>query len=645
VVNAETRRVTLVADQLLGYHRTGGLGTATTFLALALARMCHDVEVLYFGDVPTEPVDAEWTALYDGAGVAIRLLPALEAEVEPPYFRRMRAVELALRARPPDVAIVQDIGAPGYSALRLRRLGLAFENTMFIVFCHGTRQWITNMSRKVRVLPGALAVSVLERAGVELADVAISPSAYMIDWMRGQGWQLPRATGVIPLLTRSVATGKISQPTSEYANGKVERLAFFGRLEERKGVQPFVAGLNAVPPELLRGVEVEFLGRATTEYTPEHVESLLSEPVLTALDRVTFETDLDQHEALARLSRPGTLAIVPSLEDNSPNVVYECIEQQIPFIASALGGTGELVAPEDRDRVLFEPTPEGVAEALQRALTGKSSLRPARPGFDGELSLERWAEVVAMRAPAVEPLQVRPAVDAVVVQRASSERLERCLSALGVQTYAELRQPIVIRTDGRSVDAARQAGLASVEAPWVVLLDEDDVPEPDLVETLVRSQAAASADVVTCGVYLGDGASSEHYFLGQPGALGLLRNDYGTTALIRTSILGDGRDPWEAKGDADWPLLARLSAAGAKVVSVPLPLVQQSSQPGTLGRDPADGLLVVEHVEHTLPRPFHGLARAAAGLAAEVSPRAFAPRRGIVRRGLRKVLRPLREAL
>ncbi|TMK72728.1 MAG: hypothetical protein E6G50_03470, partial [Actinobacteria bacterium] len=43
-----SRRITLVADQILGYFRTGGLGTATTFLALALGRMGHDVEVLHF---------------------------------------------------------------------------------------------------------------------------------------------------------------------------------------------------------------------------------------------------------------------------------------------------------------------------------------------------------------------------------------------------------------------------------------------------------------------------------------------------------------------------------------------------------------------------------------------------------------------
>ena len=458
----------------------------------------------------------------------IRPLEPVKTSVEPRYFDRMRAIEVALRAGPPDVVIVQDVGAPGYSALRLQDLGLAFENTLFVVYCHGTRQWITNTSRKVRVLPGALAVSRLEQATVELADVVVSPSAYMVEWMRQQGWRLPTAA-VIPLLTRSAATGESPPQPVVQSNGAVHRLAFFGRLEERKGVRPFVAGLNALAPELLEGIEVEFLGRATTEVTPERVEALLSETARNALGGVSFETELDQHEALARLSRPGTVAFMPSLEDNSPATIYECLERGIPFMASALGGASELVAPEERTRVLFEPTVGGIATALQYALAGGDALRPVRPSFDDTLAAQRWADVVAMRPRAVEQLRQRPAVDAIVVHRASREALARCVAALGAQTYEELREPLAVDTDGRSVEAAREVGLQAAEAPWVIFLDEEDVPERDFVETLVRAQAASGADVVSCGLYLGgNGADrAEHFFGGNPGGVGLLPTTTG----------------------------------------------------------------------------------------------------------------------
>ena len=82
MVTPPARRVTLVADQALGYFRTGGLGTATTFLALALGRMGHDVEILYFGELPTGDVDPEWTRLYETAGVRIRPLEPVKTSVE-----------------------------------------------------------------------------------------------------------------------------------------------------------------------------------------------------------------------------------------------------------------------------------------------------------------------------------------------------------------------------------------------------------------------------------------------------------------------------------------------------------------------------------------------------------------------------------
>jgi hypothetical protein len=83
--------------------------------------------------------------------------------------------------------------------------------------------------------------------------------------------------------------------------------------------------------------------------------------------------------------------------------------------------------------------------------------------------------------------------------------------------------------------------------------------------------------------------------------------------------------------DHDWPLLARLNAAGARIVSVPLPLVARAGRPGTLERDPSDALLVVEAFESALPDQFRLVARLAAGLAAQ-TPEPPPPSYGLRRR-------------
>ena len=632
------RRITVVTRELLGYVRVGGAGTATTYLAVALARMGHRVDVVYVGDLPADPVTAEWARLYEEAGIAIRLPPPSDEIVQPDRFTRLRAVEAALRGDLPKVVIAHDLTAPVYTALRLRQLGLAFEGTLFVVFCHGTRLWAKEVARNERVSRDVLVEAALERASVELADAIVSPSAYLIAWMRDQGWQLPEQAVVIPYLTRSGATGERSRARAQ-ADGRVQRLAFFGRFEERKGVRPFVAGINALEPELLEGIELDFLGRETPVWTPERIDAMLSEHAKRALRNVTFETRLDQHEALARLSRRGTLAVMPSLEDNSPNTVYECLERGIPFMASNVGGIPELVAPEDRPRVLFEPTAEGVAAGLRHALSAGNAPLPSRPAFDHTDSLRKWEAILAMRPRRVAAVSERPPVDVVVVHRQSAANLDRCLSALAAQSYGELSitvavanpaglvsgdlagRPLVVHSERLSIEGARRAGLEAGTAPWVVFLDEEDVAAPELLATLVRAQVASGADVVTCGLALQhpDHGAELHFFLGEPRALGVLDNGYGNTALIRRSLLNEMTSTWPA-GDPDWPLLARLSTSGARIVSVPLPLIARNARPGTLEQHSADALQVVQTLEQCLPPQLSSLARLTAGLAADMRP-------------------------
>jgi glycosyltransferase involved in cell wall biosynthesis len=654
----ESKRVTLVADELLGYVKTGGLGTATTYLAITLARMGHDVELLYVGRAPTAPLRPEWARLYGSEGVRIRILERSRETVEPSFFARMRDTELALRADPPDVVITQDLAAPAYTALRQRRLGLAFDSTLFVVYCHGTRQWISDVSRKVRVLPGALAVSVLERQSVELADVVVAPSAYVVDWMRSQGWRLPTSSVVIRHLTRAAVINDrgLHVATSDQ---HVRRLAFFGRLEERKGLQPFLAGVNALDPRLLDGVELLFIGRSTPAWPPDRIETTISEPAKAALRGISFETDLDQDEALEQLALPGTLAVMPSFAETFGNTVRECLDYGIPFIASNAAAIVELVAPEDRERVLFEPTPEGVEASLRRALGGEDALHPVRAAFDTAESVAAWEEVLA-RAPGTKvERRPEPEVDVVIVGRRSPQALGRCLNVLAAQRYPRFRAivvttrdpvagemlpelgnqpPLRLRADGTSVEAARQTGLEAASAPFVVFLDEDDEPAEELLETLVRAQAASGADVVGCGLRVRgeNGTPTLHFFLGEPGGLGLLSNSYGSVALIRRTLVDDLATSWPVEGDADWPLLARLSLAGARIVSVPAPLVTRGARPGTIDRHPSDALLVVEQVERTLPSPLRSTARLAAGLAAAAGTRRTG-RPSTLRRALRRL--------
>jgi glycosyltransferase involved in cell wall biosynthesis len=536
-----TRRVTVIAHELRGFHPAGGMGTATTSLALALAELGHSVEIL-LGKHSPSAIDTNWRDVYDRAGVRITPVPPSE-RVEPWEFEHTHKVALGLQANPADVVIAHDLGAPAYAALRLKQAGLAFEDTLFVVFCHGPRRYVADLSPRLAIgdLHAVLGVSLLEQAAVELADVVVSPSAYLAEWMRKRGWNLPEDTRVIPYLTE-----KASRAAS--VDGPVRRLAYFGRVDEKKGLRLFAAALHALDRDLLADVDIELVGKTTRTWTRERVEALLR-----GIPNVSFATGLDQREALARLSRPGTLVVMPSLQENSPNTVYECLAKGIPFIASNVGGVPELIAEQDRARVLFEPTADALAAALSRVLAERHVPAPARPAFDRRASLESWSEVVAV-------------------------------------------QP-----------RARNAHNVDDEAD-VVFLGMEGTPDPRLVHAL----HATNADVVTCAVRV---ENTLHFFAGDPGGLGAIRNGYGTVALCRRSVLERATDLSPRAYDPSWPLLAELAMAGAQIVSVPLPLATSQGSPGNVDNDPAGAVLVAKRLERALPDPVRGAARIAAGLA------------------------------
>jgi glycosyltransferase involved in cell wall biosynthesis len=578
-MDVSPRRVTVIAHEFRGIRPCGGMGTATTFLALALARTGHSVEMLLGRDTPPS-LDAYWENIYERAGVSLRRAP--RGECEPWYFVDSHSIELGLRESPPDVVIAHDFGAPAYTALRSRQAGIAFDDTLFVVFCHGTRRYVMDVSPNLapKDLRNLLGMAAHEQAAVELADVVVSPSAYLVDWMHEQGWQLPERTLVIPYLTAAAATGERASRRAWSESERLDRLSFFGRVDEKKGVRPLAAALNALEADLLDGLQLEFVGKTTSTWPKERVCALLSSATTRALS-ISFQIELDQHEALALLSRPGTLAMMPSLQENSPNAVYECLEHGIPFIASHVGGIPELIAPEDHARVLFEPTAAGVEAALRRVLANRHVPRPARPAFSARDSLERWAELIELTPDSHAGEHRREAVDVAVVDPNDSSS---------------------IRNDS---------------APFVLLLGKEDDPEPELVELLLQAQARTGADVVSCGLRIDsdDGAETLHFFSGDAGGLGALSNVYGTVALIRRALLSGHQLPWRADGDPAWPLLAGLVAAGARIVSIPAPLVTSRTPPGSIEGNPSDALLVAQQLERVLGEPLRTTGRLVAGLA------------------------------
>src|SRR5262249_45738299 len=157
-----------------------------------------------------------------------------------------------------------------------------------------------------------------------------------------------------------------------------------------------------------------------------------------------------------------------------------------------------------------------LAAALTRALTSRPGFAPAQPARDTLESIDSWVSLVEQVEPALRHEGRSARAVAVVATEAKGGESAQRLAQTTQSVETEL------------VEAESRTGaLFRTRAEWVVFLDDDDNPDDGLLAALVAAQAASGADVVTVAVRPRGARDGVHLFLGDPGALGLVENQYG----------------------------------------------------------------------------------------------------------------------
>jgi glycosyltransferase involved in cell wall biosynthesis len=357
----KTGRIAITSYEFAGVVRNGGIGTACTELAKALARDGHEVELIFTGWWSgLSPQELEhWRAYYLESNIRlIRVDPAVPARFDAviPSAAHSMALYQLLKERdeeqPYDVIhFVESLGH-GFYSLLARRQQIAFKQAITVVGIHSPRRWIAEAHHDTFDLPMDVADEYLEDRGIEMADVVISPSHFMLNWLKERGVALPPRSYVQQYVTHFDDPDKgfnTPHPRRNDHGESIEELVFFGRLEPRKGVVEFCDALDTLAkrrPGRLK--KVTFLGK---DAMPEFVDSRARK----WLWDTEVISNLDRDAALEYLQGAGRLAVMASKMDNSPNVIYEAIGMGIPFLSSRGGGSGELVHPDDRDQVTYDP--------------------------------------------------------------------------------------------------------------------------------------------------------------------------------------------------------------------------------------------------------------------------------------------------
>ena len=274
-------------------------------------------------------------------------------------------------------------------------MGLAFGETHFVVMGHSPTLWAVEGNRQFLAKEQELGWVFMERRSVELADTLICVSAHLLEWMRDAGYALPERAFVWPNLFPMPDPSPAAVAARTARDGvPLREIVFFGRLEPRKGLVLFVDAIERLVRQGRAPACVTFLGKISSRIDgPELIRSAAGGwPI-----EVRTITDFGAEEAVHYLSKPGRLAVVPSLLENCSMAVLECLHAGIPVVAAATGGTPELVAAEDRPRALVAPDHIALGERI--AELARKPLRAVRPRWDFGRSLEVWSRWHAQAAP------------------------------------------------------------------------------------------------------------------------------------------------------------------------------------------------------------------------------------------------------
>jgi glycosyltransferase involved in cell wall biosynthesis len=551
-------------------------------LADHLSEAGHDVHLLFCPYDGPPDLWQLWYDLFDNRGVTLHYMPRVEGEKQHylPQGNFQSKLTRFLQDQQFDIVHVADAAGYGQAFAILRAAGLASSRTRLVVTAHGGIAW----HRRGNHLPWTgdeAEASFAEEQMLRLADIVCCPSAHMRDHLLEKGAISPERSVVLPNTLSHLARsyGETDRPART-----VKEFVMIGRIERRKGITRFAEAIRMLQSAGRFEFDVTFLGTKGPGIELDDVRAMLGAKG----EAARFIDGFGPLDVINYLRTRDCLVVVPSLRENLPYAVYECLENGIPLLASDVGGIPELVDERDRERLLIASDPRTLADAMAKALSEGET--PGRLAFDpGEVALKH----LALHAKLVDEAK-RPARHA--NRSAPYQPSVACLvygrRKVGEEAAARRRDAL---SDHLSIVDAETGPLhgswasdanASIDqssADWLLLCHALAVPEPGALTAMRDLLSVGCADAVVTGYKValvdGEAAGPSEALLapGGPAVFAPSWNVFGIGVVLmpraRFLELGGFRGDGIADRFAHWDLLNRLLAKEGKVFGIPKALV------------------------------------------------------------------------
>lgn len=429
-------KIGIVTFEFPNLSKNGGIGTAYGRLVDVLNEQGHEITI-YFVDINQMFKNHETlqsSSLKIKRTVELRIVSIDESTFRNHTWAIARSVAVFNKIKNEEFDFLHFHDCMGFSwaASTIQKLGLGFQKTKIVLGMHGPNYWVNWAHNRNITDPVQIQDYEIEKYAYENANMVVSPSQYLIDFLKFHGWQCKSAPQVIPNCTVFVEKAD----RSGKAQKRIRQFIFFGRLEPRKGVQLFTKAVANfflhTDKSLIREMKIVYLGkdrelndgRSSKEYIQTELAPLLNQGL-----RVDIITHFDSKQCKEFFEiHKDALIVLPSLADNSPYAVVECLEQSLNFICSNVGGQCELISPEFWESHTFSPT---VSDLIEKFILHTTQTLPVpRPSQELLSSNSNWIQFHQKRSVAQRQIRLGITYDILVKAGSEIEDLELTINNL-----------------------------------------------------------------------------------------------------------------------------------------------------------------------------------------------------------------------
>lgn len=612
------KTVCLVTEEIAGIYGSGGIGAAFLELAELLAKNDFSVDVLY---CPIQEISEgdkkDYKQKFYTKGIKLDFVNYSDHYWgDHNYEKKAYAVYNHLKLSSYDCLHFHDYKGLAYFCTSAKKQALAFLNTKIIVQMHGPTSWTVDINKTLYTHEDQLKIDHMEKKSVELADAVVSPSQYLIDYLKNdQGFVFPPDTRVIKNVSSSLQ--QQLKRFTQMSEGliSVDEIVLFARHEDRKGFKEFCSAISSLNEFLTQeNITVTFLGKFG-RIAGQHSGVFLAN----ASQKWTFPfkviTSYHREEAAKYLvSNPSSIVVTPSVE-NSPYTVLESLILNKVVITSGFGGGKELLMKDCHQRLLWNSDePDDLAVVIQDIVSYPIST-PQMAQTPSEID-ELWLKFHDEHVESFEILTHMPLVTVGITHYERPDKVIDAILSIVKQDYKNIElivvddgsksevtksklldiENILARIGGKLIyrqngylGAARNTVIENANGEYLCFLDDDDIAKSNLVSSLVKSAIHTDADITNCFNQFMDisrraeGVSSPNDFeekisyvpVGGPLSVAYYSNCIGSaTALIKKKYLINSGAYTELKGvgHEDYELFLNALQNNALYYVLPEPL-------------------------------------------------------------------------